>query len=586
MTDNPAFDKAALAWCGDRLKLRDSMPWPVTHPERLVLGCTVFGDVHVDRFIKFCLPSLTAAGNLEAIPDPSVFILTDADHIEMIRAKTHHIGARVEAIPDSIMFAATPAERFALVSAATTIQISEARVAGAAFHLLVPDHVYAKGFFHNLMRLAGEGHQAIVGGGLSADVERIGRDLLESDCSLPPDRLNAWAMDTLHPQFRALINNGRDDFPLSTLFLLVGEHEVCIVSPHAAPLYLSHALLCKAELKPLVAIDGQLPDLIGTEHYVPKPEDGVTYIELSGPEKPHNTADMRWSPWDFCVGFYKLTNHDRRWLSYMAAPTRIAFPDDYRPPVANLMTEDEIVARLTGTIKMLDDGYGDKVQIHDPTDVLEPPWVGAMFFDPDANVFYQARGPSPADWRFVPPNDLVGGFWKVYDFFVGAPPNDPQGPQAATRHLDAAKVRETMELNGVHVLDFGGLCWETVEGVKIYLVKIKFNRTRGFKLFFGFADEKPNPAKPVDGRTGFHFENDLLTFNHEDRSVRVGEVLGFRIEVADGKVMAFIDDVLFAAIIGEATEFPAVAMFEVADGPRPVVPGYEGAVNRHMNGAY
>jgi hypothetical protein len=586
MTENSAFEKAVLAWREDRLKdYATSVPPAVDG--RIVLGCVVFGNLHVERFLRFCVPSLLAPGNVGAIAEPILVIHTDGAHAEMIRTVLGRFDQRaqfdVHVIPDEVMGKATGADRFALVSAATTIQMHAARSAGAAFHMLVPDHVYATGFFRNLMRLADEGHQVIVGGAISADVNAIGHKLSSVECAVEPKMLNAWGMDALHPQFRALIKNGRDDFPYSTLYLCVSEHKACVVSPHMAPLYLAHTLLCRAELKPLVAIDGQLPDLIGAQHYVPKPDDGIVYIELSGPEKPANAPNMRWTPWDYCVGFYRLTGKDRRWLDFLATPTWIEFPEDYRPWVNPLMTEAEIEAALAAAFQMLDDGYGDKVVLHDPTGVLEPPWLGAIFYDPDANVFYQARGPKPADWRFVPPEDLVGSFWKVYDFFVGAPKDDPRDPGAGTRHGDAQAVRDAMAMAGIEVPDFGGFYWETVAGVEVYMVKLKFVRTEGLLMFAGFASGKVRPSRLPDGGLGFVLRYGVLTFGDYHRDIVPGETLGLRIEVDDERVEAFIDDKLIAVSYGVATKHPVVALFDLSDRPKPAPAGYDATVNRLEN---
>jgi hypothetical protein len=576
------FEDAARAWCDGQLNKHTQLRGAIGC--RLVLGCTVFGDMHVDRFLRFCLPSLQTQGALED-GETLLLIHTDLAHFHLL--KTHLSGQfSVYGIPADVMDAATPADRFALVAAATAVQIAEARALGAAFHMLVPDHVYAWDFFRNLMRL-GEKHPVILGGGLSAHVAGIGPKLEAADGKVDGRVLTGWAMEALHPQFLALIRNGRNDYPLSTLHLYVSPTSACIVSPHMAPLWLSHEVLKDAKINPLIAIDGQLPDIVGErEHYVPTPEDGLTYIEVSGDEKPHNSPDMRWSPWDYCVEFYRLTNRDKRWLKFLKTPTWVRFSAGCAP--GPLMPESEIEAAVEASFKAVSDGYQMPVQVYDPTDVLEPPYLGAMFFDADSNAFYQARGMTPADWRFVPPSDLVGGFWKVFDFFVGAPPNDPRGPTAATRHNDAQLVRDTMDLNGVHILDFGGLCWDTADGTKVYLVKLKIKRTHGFKLFAGFASEKPNPARPVGG-LGFHFEDGLLSFGSEIQRVGRDEFIGLRIEVTTTDVSAFINDRDFVGCArppDAPLAWPAVAMFEVADGPRPTVLGYDRAVNRHMNGTY
>ena len=349
---NPDFDRLVTAWHDEERRAR---------PIPLMLGCTVWGDLHVGRFLKFCVPSLLA--NLESIS--RVVVHTEVEHVKTIGTALRRFkNAVVLIIPPEIIEITYPGDKFALVSAATATQMGMAQRMGAAFHMLVPDHVYAKGFFRNLLQLAGEGHEVILRGGISADVDAVEEELLAAGCALEPKALNALAMSHLHPQFLPLIKNGRDDFPYSTLYLYVSAHKACVVAPNLAPVYLSPSVLARiVNFNPLVAIDGQLPDLVDGAHYVPTAEDGVDYIEVSGPEKEPNTR--RWTPEVFRNQFHHLTGNDRRWLSYFATPTWIAFPDDYRPPVKPLMTEAEIDAARAATLQML--GSGTTAQVVGPS---------------------------------------------------------------------------------------------------------------------------------------------------------------------------------------------------------------------------
>jgi len=217
--------------------------------------------------------------------------------------------------------------------------------------------------------------------------------------------------------------------------------------------------------------------------------------------------------------------------------------------------------------------------ITDPTGVLEPPYLGAHFFDQQPSVFYQARGRTAADWHFVPPTDFVGSFVKIYDFFVGVPADDPKEPEVHRIVADAQKVRETMRLCGLEIVGFGGLRWKAGP-LDVFQIRLRFNRLSGLSLFAGFAAETKAWAMPTG--VGFTLEDDALTFGESTRRLREGDVLALRIEVAF-TATAYVNDERFGTAFGVVPPLkPVVALFDRAPGPRPVAPGYEAALKRNM----
>jgi len=221
------------------------------------------------------------------------------------------------------------------------------------------------------------------------------------------------------------------------------------------------------------------------------------------------------------------------------------------------------------------------MDIADPTNVVAPAYLGAMWFDAASNVFYQARGLTAADWRFVPPADMVGSFVKIYDQFYGIPEDDPKNADAATRYGDAKLVRDTMALSGVEVLGLGGLRWRAANGTDVFMVRLRFRKVNGFMLFAGFAKEARAYAMPEG--VGFEMSNGFLRFASNSREVYPGEIVVLRIEAEHWAAKAFVnDDPLGEISIESLPPTPVVALLDIGPGPRPVAPGYEHALKRNV----
>lgn len=328
---------------------------------RLCMGVIVYGS-YVDRFLRLCVPSLLAKGNIRSLIDPLVIVHTDSASENRIKgglyALRQHARVEVHVMPDHIvaMVADNPANKYWLLGAAGHLHMQQAKYRGHAYHMLMPDHVYGEGFFLNLQRLARKGRDCIVQGGLSAVMEDVEATLIERNCSIPPRELNCLALDHLHQQIQPFVVNRRDDLPGNIFLIYVGKREAHIVSPHMSIVYLSHEMLMRAPLRLFNTLDAQLPYYCGDNPYVPVPEDGMAYIELSASDKKFRptggyTLDQ------FVAHFWVMVYCNRDFLRYFALTTRLAFTEGYIPPWAP-MGIAEIEARKTGLRSAISERYG------------------------------------------------------------------------------------------------------------------------------------------------------------------------------------------------------------------------------------
>lgn len=344
-----------------------------SHPGgfRLLLGVIVYGDDYVDRFLQCCVPSLLAPGNVRALPWPTIIIHTDAASVDRIVAAVDgdlatvaHVEVHV--VPQHIIDRAgdNPCNKYWLLSAAGTIHMQQAKHRGHGYHMLMPDHVYAMGYFANLSRLREQGQSAIVQGGLSAELETVLPLMKNSNGAIAPQRLTEIAVDNLHRQISHYVMNGRISFPKRLLMILVGARSVRIISPHLTIIFLSNEILQGNPVRLFNTMDTQLPFLIptGVEPYVPGADDGMTYIELSAGEKPEHFAGDGLTIEEFCSQFWVEMHCSRAYEKYLGLTSEFPFGADYVPSIAP-MDDDLIDAQIRAVRQAISESYDTLLRV-------------------------------------------------------------------------------------------------------------------------------------------------------------------------------------------------------------------------------
>lgn len=356
----PRYLDALSAWFhAEQLKAYFAAVLP-DGERRLFLGILVYGS-YVERFLKFCVPSLLAAGNLDAIRGGTMVVHTDAASVDalcagLVEIVRRGVAVEIEIVPQHIldMVPEKSANKYWLLGAAHALHMQMAKYRAHAYHMLMPDVVYATGYFANVVRLRDAGHHVIIQGALSAVLEDAAPDLLEAECALAPERLNALALDKLHPEISVRLMNGRADYPGNMFLPMIGEREARLYSPHMSLVYLAHEVLMKAPVRIFNTIDTQIPWFAeGFDIYVPTPDDGMAFIEISDRGKAWRLAPGH-SIEEFCARFWIMIACNPAYLELFKRPTILRFPDGYTPPMAP-MTEaemDALAERTMATIGM------------------------------------------------------------------------------------------------------------------------------------------------------------------------------------------------------------------------------------------
>ena len=341
------FCNALFEWYNTEAKVVEANPGFMPDRFKLALGCVVFGQAYLERFLNYCVPSLRAAGNLPAIAGTPIWIIIHTDAASVSRLKSDvgllalaDVGVclEIKIIPQKIL-KMVPEEvenKYWLLGAVNNLQIQQAKFKGYGFSMLMPDLVYSENYFSTVRKLAMT-NDAIVQCAISSRFEDV-RKKLKNNGVLAMDarKLNAIALDNLHRTYLPYVMNGKDyekECPMHNFMVFMSDNAVHIMSPHSTPVYISHSLLLNCEARLFNTIDSQLPFFISesAKVYVPQPRDNMCYIEMSDDNKHYHetgTQDLL----NYCIRFWMLTYCEDVFLRYVGMNNVFMLPDYYIMP--------------------------------------------------------------------------------------------------------------------------------------------------------------------------------------------------------------------------------------------------------------
>lgn len=273
----------------------------------LLMGCPAWDKAYVERLVNYCLPSIACGSNLKALAGKArLVIFTDQANLTKLaftlQGLEHRgIELRIKMIPEEVIKAWEEATAKGITGAAypmlacvQDVCLRAAGRAGMSYHMVMPDHSYPQDFFANVERLAVD-HHGIAHLGMSTDevgaCKRL-ESFRQPDGSLavPALELGTIGWQNLHPRMKAFVMDASsmpDRMPLSHFMAWRARDKVVLSSCHMNVAYLSAQLCAKAPKVYPATIDTELPQLMGPAGYVPTVDDGLTFIELSGPDKAY-----------------------------------------------------------------------------------------------------------------------------------------------------------------------------------------------------------------------------------------------------------------------------------------------------------
>jgi hypothetical protein len=266
----------------------------------VILGCAVWGPAYCQRFAEWCVPSLLEPRNAHALAASKSRVVIAAPRSEVRRL--FHSMRLLEQAGISVQIVDIPLETMAevgfepngqywLLGVAQALMLRLTARMGMAYHMLMPDHVYGRGYFAELLRLSRR-YLAIAQNTISANLETVAPELLRFGVDgryldIPPVELGDLGWRHLHKQMRAYVmNQRRRDWPHSHYMLWQGQDRLWIYSPHANVAYLSNEWCRRAPVVMPATLDSQLPKLMPSGAYIPEMADGMVLLELSDDDKP------------------------------------------------------------------------------------------------------------------------------------------------------------------------------------------------------------------------------------------------------------------------------------------------------------
>ena len=300
----------------------------------ILLGCTVWGDEYVERFKKFCLPSIFTPENHDALTGSRALLMiyTDTmglitlhDTLSYIERTFHGVDVVVRRIPQPVFdsFATNSNAQYEVLGIAQNLMMKVAARCKAGKHMLLPDHVYPIGYFARLANLTVD-HPVILQAGMSAYASHAAKPLekyrnKEGFLLVPAEDLAEIGWRYRHKQSDAHMLKPCEEFPTkwprSHMVMWQGTDSVQLSCPHLNPIWLSPAICAAARLLPPSTIDAELPQLIkDAEFYMAQPEDGLSFVELSNEKKGAPLRDVPFN--EFARAWWTQVNFRSPYLRF------------------------------------------------------------------------------------------------------------------------------------------------------------------------------------------------------------------------------------------------------------------------------
>lgn len=267
-------------------------------PGAILMGGMIWGEKYLDRFARWCVPSLLAPENIAALAHRARMViyttLGDGEGLCKITRVLEACGIEVE-------FHALPVDHGQFKVQFLLAAVQRALLARAAhdmmgFHPLFPDHTYSARFAPNLVRLSTE-HQAIAQMTISGQLETAAAPLnsyrsKDGILSIPARDLGSIANAHFHQQTKPFVLNdlaGGEMTP-TPYFVWRLADRLIVHCCHMNPEFMS-AAVCQSVPEPnkntiVGALDCSLPYVFPEAWYTPTLDDEMTCIEFSDNDKP------------------------------------------------------------------------------------------------------------------------------------------------------------------------------------------------------------------------------------------------------------------------------------------------------------
>jgi hypothetical protein len=251
----------------------------------LILGGMVYGQTFLDIFERFCVASLRAPANLEALRSngAKVVLLT-------VRGDSARLSAILGDLPHEMYeLPAAPADVFQKLAGAQAGIVAYAANRNCAFHMLMPDQMYSARYFPNLFRMAAHGD--VLHNGLNVRIDAY--DAMDDHRFRAPGQsgyyiaasaahLGDIAWRFLHERMSAYLMNRAKvpaSMPPTHFHLWRAADRVMLFSPYNSPVYLTPETARRFPSGPVGTLDREIQKMV-CEFVCPSIDDDMVLIGI------------------------------------------------------------------------------------------------------------------------------------------------------------------------------------------------------------------------------------------------------------------------------------------------------------------
>lgn len=336
-----------------------AVPYPQVAGARMIMGCPLWGEPYVPRFLRYNLPSILASRDALAAFGWELVLYVDPPTWSVLNPFLYqmHVPVSLRCIPQVIMEVLRQGgvTKYWLLAAIHNLLVHEAGRRGAGFHMLVADITYSDRYFEHLIELA-EHYDGIAQNGLTISFGGA-EPLLEGfrqpngTLAVPARSLGQIGWDNLVGEWKSWgmddIDDPRDEMPNSHFIHYRARDAVHIHSAHMSAVWMG-AAKCQAAGTGLGGtIDSELPRYVGRDFYIPTAHDDMSYVALDdgrGEPTAHTTFDA------FKSSLLQLIDHRQDFMDYFRTPCVVpALSDGRYPP------NDVIEKRFGDLMAMIED---------------------------------------------------------------------------------------------------------------------------------------------------------------------------------------------------------------------------------------
>ena len=310
-----------------------------------LIAFSCWGESYLDSFLRFCLPSLLANGNLPFLAKNRNVIInihTDLNGETKLKSskiikdlKKLDIHVKYQILNKNLLktISLDLNNRYWHIGMTQSLDLYLAKKLNADFHLLMPDTIYSDMHFSGIINAVDRGNEVITSLGLSTIKEKIILEIekyrdKKNKIVIPTCDLASLSINNIHPASESWISTNCDNATeLPNLFMIAWEAEksIHIMSPHQTILFLSRNVTKNIPTRLFMSLDSELDAIIpkNIRTYLPQKQDEIFLVEMTSVKQVRYVGNKKNSISEFCRQFWAASQNSRGYLRFCESDAQI-----------------------------------------------------------------------------------------------------------------------------------------------------------------------------------------------------------------------------------------------------------------------